>query len=920
MEPSATPNANPNPIFIDGNAQSRLILTVLQSLAEGQGVISAALDTSYRYTFFTQAYQQEIFKLTGRELTLGVTLDEIFSDQPLQLAIAKAEWDRTFMGETFSKTIQFGDENRYMRNYEVTHTPIFDEQGNVIGGTVLSKDVTSRTNAEAAWAETAQRYQFLFDGMNEGFAICELLFDGTGSPVDFKVIESNPAFCQLLGQTNEEILGVAQLALSPDDAPAWLERLSRVVQSGEPVKFEEYSKRYQRYFEVYGYRLRESQFAVILNDITKRKSEAQHLSWLASFPLLNPLPVVEMDEAGQVTFVNPAARDIFQVHKGETEPLAIVEVLRQAVHEIVSEGKTSLTRQARLQEQWLHLAFFHLPGQQRIRVYGMDITERVISQEKLQALNANLEGVIAERTALLNDVVEDLRQDILKRQQSERLLEAEKKRFTDLLEILPAYLILLRPDHTISFANRFFKERFPGMEGLHCYEYLFQRDKPCDNCESYRPLVTGQPHIWEWDGPDGHVYNVHDHVFVDTDGTGLILEMGLDITDVRRAQERVQDMFNYNRSLIEANQDILATIDENGKIGDVNAAVEAATGYTREELVGTDFSDYYSDPEKARQGYQQVLETGSVRNYELEIRHKDGHTTPVTYNASFYWGQDGKPAGVLAVARDLTELKQKEKQLTELNLALEEFIEHDRAMQEKLAQVDKFTSMGRMLASITHEINNPLQTIKNCLFLIQSEVPPNTPAGQFLVTASEETQRISNLVAELREIYRPSQGAQPEPVALDRLLEEVHNLVSPHLASNKVNWHLVMEPQRPGERWEVAGSADQFKQVFLNLSMNAIEAMQGQGGDLSVMLRRDPSGGYTVCFTDTGQGIPPENLTKVFEPFFTTKSHGLGLGLPINYDIVQRHNGHIKVSSKPGLGATFEVWLPEMKGEKDGNQ
>ena len=110
-------------------------------------------------------------------------------------------------------------------------------------------------------------------------------------------------------------------------------------------------------------------------------------------------------------------------------------------------------------------------------------------------------------------------------------------------------------------------------------------------------------------------------------------------------------------------------------------------------------------------------------------------------------------------------------------------------------------------------------------------------------------------MAELREIYRPSQGAQPEPVALDRLLEEVHNLVSPHLASNNVNWHLVMEPQRPGERWEVAGSADQFKQVFLNLSMNAIEAMQGQGGDLSVMLRRDPSGGrpFRAGKQSTGQ-------------------------------------------------------------------
>jgi PAS domain S-box-containing protein len=132
------------------------------------------------------------------------------------------------------------------------------------------------------------------------------------------------------------------------------------------------------------------------------------------------------------------------------------------------------------------------------------------------------------------------------------------------------------------------------------------------------------------------------------------------ITERKIIEKKLQLASNYNRSLIEASLDPLVTIDVNGKITDVNTATEAVTGYSREELIGTDFSDYFTEPEKAQAGYQKVFKDGMVYDYALELNHRHGHITPVLYNASVYRNETGEIAGVFAAARDITELKKME--------------------------------------------------------------------------------------------------------------------------------------------------------------------------------------------------------------------------------------------------------------------
>lgn len=154
-----------------------------------------------------------------------------------------------------------------------------------------------------------------------------------------------------------------------------------------------------------------------------------------------------------------------------------------------------------------------------------------------------------------------------------------------------------------------------------------------------------------------------------------------------QAKNNTETAATYARSLIEASLDPLVTISNEGKITDVNEAAVKVTGVLREKLVGTDFSDYFTEPEKARDGYQLVFSKGTVTDYPLTIRHKDGHLTDVLYNASVYRDSSGKVAGVFAAARDITAQRQTEAQLAKTNQTLQAEVEERRRAENAILEL-----------------------------------------------------------------------------------------------------------------------------------------------------------------------------------------------------------------------------------------
>jgi two-component sensor histidine kinase len=167
-------------------------------------------------------------------------------------------------------------------------------------------------------------------------------------------------------------------------------------------------------------------------------------------------------------------------------------------------------------------------------------------EDELRRSKEELELRVQQRTSELAEMNRLLEQDIAERRRIEELVKAERQRFNDILELMPAYLVLLTPDYHVPFINRFFRERFGEAGGKRCYEYLFGRDRPCDVCGAIDAYKTMKPTEWEWNGPDGRHYNVFDFPFKDVDGTSLILEVGIDITERKRAEEEIQKL---NREL-----------------------------------------------------------------------------------------------------------------------------------------------------------------------------------------------------------------------------------------------------------------------------------------------------------------------------------------------------------------------------------
>lgn len=235
-----------------------------------------------------------------------------------------------------------------------------------------------------------------------------------------------------------------------------------------------------------------------------------------------------------------------------------------------------------------------------------------------------------------------------------------------------------------------------------------------------------------------------------------------------------------------------------------------------------------------------------------------------------------------------------------------EYIRRIEDSQSQLVQAEKLAALGRLVGSIAHEVNNPLQAIQNCLHLAWHAGLPEAKRKEYHDLAVSEVQRLIQTVGQMLDFYRPT-AADYVPTDLNTLLDETLALAGKPLADKHIEIKKAYRKSLP----LVPVVRNNLKQVFLNLLLNAGEAMT-DGGQLTLRTTLASEAGQRVAqvsVTDTGTGIGPEHLAKVFEPFYTTKPTGTGIGLAVSYGIVQAHGGSIKVNSTPS-GTMFTVALP----------
>ncbi len=259
------------------------------------------------------------------------------------------------------------------------------------------------------------------------------------------------------------------------------------------------------------------------------------------------------------------------------------------------------------------------------------------------------------------------------------------------------------------------------------------------------------------------------------------------------------------------------------------------------------------------------------------------------------------------------DLKRSRDELEEYSRTLERKVEEKvkelEETQRRMSNSERLAALGRLSSSIAHEINNPLGGIKNCLFIIEKFV--SEEGKKYLKLAENEIERISTIIRRLSDIYRPTADVKM-PVNVNILLEDVVELLEKEMREKGIEVRCDFD-----ETPNILASAGKLKQVFLNIILNAIDAMPNSG-KLEIKTFADDCN-VVVEISDTGIGIPEENIGRIFEPFFTTKEKGSGLGLSVSYGIIHEHDGDIRVSSKVGKGTKFIITLPAQRNKKHGD-
>jgi two-component system, NtrC family, sensor kinase len=286
------------------------------------------------------------------------------------------------------------------------------------------------------------------------------------------------------------------------------------------------------------------------------------------------------------------------------------------------------------------------------------------------------------------------------------------------------------------------------------------------------------------------------------------------------------------------------------------------------------------------------LATGAESGRQAEIELIDPESArrvPMEITSAEVADAKGQVTAVVSVLHDLSEIRELER----------------RRVEQQLFESEKLAAVGRLAASIAHEVNNPLEAIKNSLYLLTTSRDMEKNA-KFLEVARKETERVSHIIRQMLGFARRS--GEAEWVDCNQILEETLILVEKKMRQARVEVVRHFDAGLP----KVRARADQLRQVFLNLLLNAQQSME-KGGRITVrtsVYEQALQPTVSVQISDTGRGISESDLARIFEPFFSTRAKGTGLGLWVTQDIVRHHGGRIEATSEEGAGTTFNVILP----------
>jgi PAS domain S-box-containing protein len=354
-------------------------------------------------------------------------------------------------------------------------------------------------------------------------------------------------------------------------------------------------------------------------------------------------------------------------------------------------------------------------------------------------------------------------------------------------------------------------------------------------------------------------------------------------TSLEQKAAQIERLKDFSENIVESlNVGVLA-VDFGGAVESFNTQLEGLIGITREEAVGRKIEEVLPSELMAeiaaRSGDERVSSL-----YKFHMQNREGRNLVLNVSIAPLVGKSGDRIGRLILFDDVTQRMH---------------------LEEQVFQNEKLTSLGLLAAGVAHEVNTPLAVISNYIQMLAKQLPSGDPRHQLIEKVVKQTFRASEIVNNLLNFSRTG-AAEFTEVNLNSVVEEVLTLVAHPFRTAQVRVNRNLQQELPS----VLGSNNKLQQVFLNLFLNARDAMPA-GGIVEIRTAAH-NGSVEVEIIDTGGGIPRENLNRIFDPFFTTKSsgRGTGLGLSVSYGIVKEHSGKVDVRSTPGKGTSFRLEFP----------
>ncbi len=552
----------------------------------------------------------------------------------------------------------------------------------------------------------------------------------------------------------------------------------------------------------------------------------------------------------------------------------------------------------------------------------IDITKRKESEKQIISINKLLEFQKEEkrkRSAQMS--VANYSRSLIEASRDPLFTISPEGKITDLNRATARATGKSREELIGTYFSKYFTEPAKAKEG---YEKVFEKDFVVDY-----PLT-----IIDGTNTDvlfnGSVYkddkkNVVGAVVVARD----ITEQKRFERDLIEAKVVAELSSNYARSLIEASRDPLVTIDASGKITDVNEASIKVIGLSRKSVIGTNFSTYFTEPEKAEAGYQKAFEKGFVSDYSLTIKHKSGKQTDVLYNASVYKDKEGNVLGVFASARDVTDQKKtqleliKLKELAELTTVIAEEAKRKAEKATKIAE-EAMSAKQQFLSNMSHEIRTPMNAIIGFTkVVLKTELTAKQKEYLKAIKVSGDAMIVLiNNILDLAKVDSGKLVFEEIPFRLRPSIDSMLHLFELKIQEKNLNFVREYDENIPEV---INGDPMRLHQIILNLVSNAVKFTDNGEIKVSTKLVSQNDKKVAILFEvqDTGIGIAKDKMEKIFENFQQASSKtsriygGTGLGLAIVKHLVESQDGEISVQSRVNKGSTFSFKMSFLKSSED---